>query len=197
MQLGYSILVSTSGFQFFGRSLQAPANAQTCLLAEAETSRSAWYPRMQVLVEFVLHGPSSAFSCPHTQRSGISPRTGRFNMCVERSSATQGGPAFSEWACCGVGSRLRAGSSRARAVVYNRRAGLLRTTGRERSVRGAVRWRPWEWGFVGAPCVGPAYGARSAPFPAAAAATSHTRGRLRRAAARRATLAVYTERIRL
>ena len=153
MQLGYSILVSTSGFQSFGQSLQAPANAQTCLLAEAEISRSAWYPRMQVLVEFVLHGPSSAFSCPHTQRSGISPRTGRFNMCVERSSATQGGPAFSEWACCGVGSRLRAGSSRARAVVYNRRAGLLRTAGRERSVRGAVRWRPWGWGFVGAPCV--------------------------------------------
>ena len=68
MQLGYSILVSTSGFQTFERSLQAPANAQTCLLAEAETSRSAWYPRMQVLVEFVLHGPSSAFPCPHTQR---------------------------------------------------------------------------------------------------------------------------------
>ena len=65
MQLGYSILlvVSTSGFQTFGRSLQAPADAQTCLLAEAETSRSAWYPRMQVLVEFVLHGPSSAFPC--------------------------------------------------------------------------------------------------------------------------------------
>ena len=63
MQLGYSILVSTSRFQVFGRSLQAPANAQTCLLAEAETSRSAWYPRMQVLVEFVLHGPSSAFPC--------------------------------------------------------------------------------------------------------------------------------------
>ena len=63
MQLGYSILVSTSGFQSFGQSLQAPANAQTCLLAEAETSRSAWYPRMQVLVEFVLHGPSSAFPC--------------------------------------------------------------------------------------------------------------------------------------
>ena len=63
MQLGYSILVSTSGFQTFERSLQAPANAQTCLLAEAETSRSAWYPRMQVLVEFVLHGPSSAFPC--------------------------------------------------------------------------------------------------------------------------------------
>ena len=63
MQLGYSILVSTSGFQSFGRSLQAPANAQTCLLAEAEISRSAWYPRMQVLVEFVLHGPSSAFPC--------------------------------------------------------------------------------------------------------------------------------------
>ena len=66
MQLGYSILVSTSGFQSFGRSLQAPANAQTCLLAEAETSRSAWYPRMQVLVEFVLHGPSSAFPCVTT-----------------------------------------------------------------------------------------------------------------------------------
>ena len=32
-------------------------------MAEAETSRSAWYPRMQVLVEFVLHGPSSAFPC--------------------------------------------------------------------------------------------------------------------------------------
>ena len=63
MQLGYSILVSTSGFQSFGQSLQAPANAQTCLLAEAEISRSAWYPRMQVLVEFVLHGPSSAFPC--------------------------------------------------------------------------------------------------------------------------------------
>lgn len=32
----YSILVTTSGFQSFGRSLQAPANAQTCLLAEAQ-----------------------------------------------------------------------------------------------------------------------------------------------------------------
>ena len=76
--------------------------------------------------------------CPHTQRSGISPRTGRFNMCVERSSATQGGPAFSEWACCGVGSRLRAWLQ-PRAVVYNRRAGWPWIT--EGSGRGT--WRAW------------------------------------------------------
>mgnify|MGYP001316067538 CR=1 FL=1 len=95
--------------------------------------RSIWY----YVVQF-SSGPSSAFLCPHTQRSGISPRTGRFNMCVERSSATQGGPAFSEWACCGVGSRLRAWLQ-PRAVVYNRRAGWPWIT--EGSGRGT--WRAW------------------------------------------------------
>ena len=199
MQLGYSILVSTSGFQSFGQSLQAPANAQTCLLAEAEISRSAWYPRMQVLVEFVLHGPSSAFSCPHTQRSGISPRTGRFNMCVERSSATQGGPAFSEWACCGVGSRLRAWLQ-PRAVVYNRRAGVPWIT--EGSGRGT--WRAWcsPVAPVGVKVCGCAVCGRRMvraprrfrPLPP----PRHTPGgRLRRDAARRTTLAVYTEHNRL
>ena len=201
MQLGYSILVSTSGFQFFGRSLQAPANAQTCLLAEAETSRSAWYPRMQVLVEFVLHGSSSAFPCPHTQRSGISPRTGRFNMCVERSSATQGGPAFSEWACCGVRSGLPiAGWLQPRAVVYNRRAGVPWIT--EGSGRGT--WRAWcsPVAPVGVKVCGCAVCGRRMvraprrfrPLPP----PRHTPGgRLRRDAARRTTLAVYTEHNRL
>ena len=59
-------------------------------------------------------------------------------LCSTNSSATQGGPAFSEWACCGVGSRLRAWLQ-PRAVVYNRRAGIPWIT--EASGRGT--WRAW------------------------------------------------------
>ena len=137
--------------------------------------------------------------CPHTQRSGISPRTGRFNMCVKRSSATQGGPAFSEWACCGVGSRLRAWLQ-PRAVVYNRRAGVPWTI--EGSGRGT--WRAWcsPVAPVGVKVCGCAVCGRRMvraprrfrPLPP----PRHTPGgRLRRDAARRTTLAVYTEHNRL
>ena len=83
------------------------------------------------------------------------------------------------------------GSSRARAVVYNGRAGLLRTAGRERSVRGAVRWRPWGWGLW----VRRVWGRRMARAPRRFRPLPPPRhtpgGRLRRA------LAIYKEHIRL